>query len=361
MVADRYNRLVMSDVFDGRRPIGRIACGVALLLWGCTPINPADGGIDAGIEAGPDREAADTADAPEETRSDAPPPDAPPSDAPRSDASPSDVPPTDVPPSDVPPSDVALDVPADLASDAAGCRRYTRGPIMVAVPNGCIDSTEVTQAQYQVFLAAKNNDVSGQGPECTWNPTYGPALMCGFDPIGQANLPVNGVDWCDATAYCRWAGKRLCGHVGGGALIETDNLVPTTGNMQRDLSRADVSEWTAACSQGGLQAFPYGGALVAEACNGAEHTGSPRAIVDVGTMPGCVGGYPGLFDMAGNVHEWEGACAPLNGGTPGKTDECWFRGGSYHDPGNACTTAFKTPRDYVDIDCDIGIRCCADP
>jgi formylglycine-generating enzyme required for sulfatase activity len=324
-------RLEDSDCawFDGLRPVGRILCGLALVLWGCTSLNPAEVGGDAGADGVPDGAAVDTSvDAAVDAASG---------------------------------GDAPFDAPADAPADAVGCGRYTRGPKMVAVPNGCIDSTEVTQAQYQLFLAAKNGDMSGQGPECTWNPTYGPALMCGFDPVGHASFPVNGVDWCDATAYCQWAGKRLCGHVGGGALIETNNDLPATGNMEKDLSRADISEWTAACSQGGTRPFPYGGALVPEACNGGEHSGTPRAVVDVGTTPGCVGGYPGLFDMAGNVHEWENACAPLNGAPPSRTDGCWFRGGSYHDNGNACTTAFKTSRDYVDADCDIGFRCCASP
>ena len=322
----------------------RVSLGAAWLLCACTGLNPARFGNDAGVDGGEDRRAADIA----ETRADVTQADA---DAYVDAADGPQMP---------PPTDGHVDVPPDLPPDAGGCGRYTRGPKMVAVPNGCIDSTEVTQSQYQIFLDAKGTDVSGQGPECTWNATYGAALMCGFDSVGHANFPVNGVDWCDATAYCKWAGKRLCGHVGGGGLIETNNFPPSTGNMQPDLSRSDISEWTAACSQGGVRAYPYGGALVDEACNGGEHSGT-RAIVAVGTTPGCVGGYSGLFDMAGNVHEWEDACAPLNGNPPGPTDGCWFRGGSYHDLGDSCTMAFQTPRNYVDQDCDIGFRCCADP
>jgi formylglycine-generating enzyme required for sulfatase activity len=123
---------------------------------------------------------------------------------------------------------------------------------------------------------------------------------------------------------------------------------------------AEVSEWTAACSHGGQRGYPYGTSLESEACNGGEHSGTPRAIVPVGTTPGCQGGYPGLFDLAGNIHEWENACFP-QAATPGRTDKCWFRGGSYHDDGNSCSTAFEVSRDYVDNYCDIGFRCCGDP
>ena len=321
---------------------GRVSLGAAWLLSACIRLNPARLGDDAAVDGGADRPSVDVVEA----RADSP-----------------EVAADTAKALDAPVAPDATDGPADTADlslDVGGCGRYTRGPTMVAVPNGCIDSTEVTQAQYQVFLDAKGTDVSGQGRECTWNTTYGAALMCGFDPVGHANFPVNGVDWCDATAYCKWAGKRLCGHVSGGGLIETNNDPPSTGNMQPDLSRSDISEWTAACSQGGVRAYPYGGALSPEACNGGEHSGT-RAIVEVGTTPGCVGGYPGLFDMAGNVHEWEDACAPLNGNPPSQSDVCWFRGGSYHDLGDSCTTVFPVSRNYVDQDCDIGFRCCADP
>jgi formylglycine-generating enzyme required for sulfatase activity len=214
----------------------------------------------------------------------------------------------------------------------------------------CVDSTEVTQSQYQQFLTATDGDTSGQVPGCEWNLNYSPALMCGFDPNGHASYPVNGIDWCDATAYCRWAGKRLCGGPNGG-LIETSSA--------SDLAMAEVSEWTAVCSHGGERGYPYGTMFDGEACNGGEHSG-PRAIVAVETTPGCEGGYPGIFDLAGNVHEWENACFPLDG-LPGRTDKCWFRGGSYHDLVNSCSSAWEVSRDYVDQDCDIGFRCCADP
>jgi hypothetical protein len=243
------------------------------------------------------------------------------------------------------------DAPGDVGS-ATGCGRFPHGPAMVQARTPtrmiCIDATEVTQAQYQQFLDARNGDTSGQATECVWNVKFAPDLMCVFDPTGRASTPVNGVDWCDATAFCKWAGKRLCGGPTGG-LIET--------SAKSDLALAEVSEWTAACTHGGERAYPYGTSFSGQACNGSEHMTTP-AIVPVGTTPGCEGGYPGIFDLVGNVHEWIDACYPVSGG---RTDKCWFSGGSYHDPDNACASAWDVTRDYVDAFCDIGFRCCADP
>jgi formylglycine-generating enzyme required for sulfatase activity len=256
----------------------------------------------------------------------------------------------DAPP-DAPSSDAPPDAPGDAAADASdgGCGRFTTGTPMIKVDGFCIDKTEVTNAQYAAFLAAKGADISGQPSECAWNATYNPSVMCPLDNLGKANYPVNGVDWCDAVAYCKWAGKRLCGKVGGGGLVAT---------TQSPLNDYQQSEWMAACSKNGASIYPYGGITFDGAkCAGGERGGS-ATTVPVGSFPGCEGGFPGLFDMAGNIHEWENACFAYDGGA---ADHCWFRGGSYHDLGDTCVTSYDTQRDYVDGLCDIGLRCCADP
>ena len=235
------------------------------------------------------------------------------------------------------------------------CGRFTKGPAMVEARMLtrpiCVDATEVTQAQYQQFLTFKNSDTTGQQSECAWNMSYAPVLYCNFDPTGHANYPVNGIDWCDATAFCKWAGKRLCGGPAG-ANIETA--------AKTDLADPQKSEWTALCSHNGERGYPYGTVFNPEACNVGEHSGTPRAIVPVGSTTGCEGGFPGIFDMVGNVHEWENACYAAGAAT-GQDDICWFRGDSYHDTNSSCSTAWDVKRDYVDTWCDIGFRCCADP
>jgi len=57
-----------------------------------------------------------------------------------------------------------------------------------------MDATEVTNAQYAVFM-----EQTGHRQPNSWtNSTY-----------NQPNQPVVGVDWNDAVAYAEWAGKRL--------------------------------------------------------------------------------------------------------------------------------------------------------
>lgn len=69
----------------------------------------------------------------------------------------------------------------------------------------CMDATEVTNADYAAFLAA-NPPTSGQVAWCAWNTSYLPPF--GWPATGKENHPVVRVDWCDARAYCKWAGKR---------------------------------------------------------------------------------------------------------------------------------------------------------
>ena len=73
----------------------------------------------------------------------------------------------------------------------------------------CVDNTEVTEGQYRDFLTAMSGNYAGQPAICSWNVDYGQPL----DNYGL-NFPRNFVDYCDAAAYCKWAGKRICGPIG---------------------------------------------------------------------------------------------------------------------------------------------------
>jgi formylglycine-generating enzyme required for sulfatase activity len=227
-------------------------------------------------------------------------------------------------------------------SDASIC---PRGAPMIALAFGaqkfCIDATEVTNEAYGAFLAAKV-PFTGQLAECSWNTNWAPNCT---SPTKRAAQPVTCIDWCDAYAYCKWAGKRLCGLAGhGGQNVATTDFVDPK-----------KSEWFAACSQGGLRSFSYGNVAKNGAC---PSNGS--GVADVATSPGCVGGFDGLHEMSGNVGEWEGSCQGATAGAAGEEDPCRIRGGddtdNYQDQN--CGQDYATRRAARDP--DTGFRCCAD-
>jgi formylglycine-generating enzyme len=208
----------------------------------------------------------------------------------------------------------------------------------------CIDPTEVTLRDYRLFLAAADAGATiVQPPECSWNTSFG-----GANTLDQF-YPVTGVDWCDAYAYCAWAGKHLCGEIGGGP-VPYDNSI---GDPTK-------SQWMAVCSHapdGGVQQYPYGNTPSATACNGSERDAG--GIVEVGSLTGCVGGYPGVFDMSGNVDEWTDSCDHATG----KTDCCVSAGGGFHDFETQCgvgdVAGPSCPgRTRADVHSDVGFRCC---
>lgn len=205
----------------------------------------------------------------------------------------------------------------------------------------CVDRHETTNEEYARFLASTAPD---QPSFCRWNGSFVPAQDWPF-PQGQERRPVTSIDWCDALAYCTWAGGRLCGKIGGGA-----PSLATAGDPAQ-------SEWAAACSHGGDTVYPYGDTFEAGRCNGA---GGPNSAVDVESLAGCVGGYPGLFDLSGNVREWLNACEPGQGAS-GSNDDCASLGGSYASGEGALTCASVTPDRRSRAAPDRGVRCCRDP
>jgi len=228
----------------------------------------------------------------------------------------------------------------------------TTEPIAVDDAAYDIDPTEVTRASYQAFLDTKP-DLSSQPPYCGWNSSFEPSvdvpdMGCDKPPDVETfpNRPITCIDWCDARAYCAWAKRRLCGRIGGGVLQESQ-----AGDPQ-------MSEWHHACTHDGTHAYPYGDAFIPDACNtmGAGFGGVPY---DVGTLTTCVGGYTGLYDMSGNIEEWEDACGVGNLPDDPSDDGCPLRGGAFWtgDLQSRCDSLeFAAPRSAVSN--DWGFRCC---
>jgi hypothetical protein len=221
--------------------------------------------------------------------------------------------------------------------------------VMVQVPSPLggtygIDATEVTRAQYLKFVQEKEGDVAGQPSYCSWNATYlpkDPIEFGGVDwpPLDRPDHPVMGVDWCDAYAFCAWAGKRLCGRIGGGA------------SSYEDYANASTSQWFNACASGGQNTYPYGSTYEGQTCNGADNgVGTTVAVGSLTTCQSSVSGYAGVYDLSGNAMEWEDAC---------DGDVCRVRGGRFNNGGSDIGCAYDSPSDRMASLEVVGFRCCS--
>jgi formylglycine-generating enzyme required for sulfatase activity len=187
----------------------------------------------------------------------------------------------------------------------------------------CIDATEVTRGQYQAFLTDRAGDASGQSAECAWNLYFDPPATCVshlYDVANPDNHPQECVDWCDAAAFCAWSGKRLCGGIDNRHVVQTD------------VTNANKDEWFNACSSGGVNPYPFGAT-----CQSSPCTWGGYASTEAGQAQGCQasGAYAGVFDLSGNVREWEDSCT----GVTGKNDYCQTRGNAYATVFSDCLSA----------------------
>ena len=186
-----------------------------------------------------------------------------------------------------------------------------------------IDLHEVTNADYAAFLAT---DAAREHSHC--HPDEGPdkdhtpakataaeltigAIADPFGAEGRERHPVVGVDWWDAYAYAKWAGRRLPSEQEWEkAARGHDGRLYPWGNQDRDAQ----------------DAFPYANAYFSTA-DGHAFT-APVGSYPLGASP-C-----GAQDMAGNVWEWtaskylayEGAPA----GTPEDEGAYVIRGGGWN-------------------------------
>lgn len=244
--------------------------------------------------------------------------------------------------------------------DAAGgvdqCPADLAGPELVLVPSPggtgyCVDATEVTSAQYQAFLDAR--PAIEQPARCGENDSFQPLAEApcegAYDPAVRPDHPVSCVDWCDAWAYCAWAGKHLCGRIGGGPLGDAP-----------DLDEASASEWTSACSGMGENDYAYGDSYQVETCNAGPDTYDYEVPpAPVGSFPDCHGTEPPfdrLMDMSGNVAEWIDACDDGGGVAP----YCWEAGGGSTSRSlSDCRASTYVP--WYDAWWYKGFRCCWGP
>jgi len=259
------------------------------------------------------------------------------------------------------PAPVVFDAGPEVDSGAFTCPSG-----MIHLGTFCVDATEVTRAQYAAFLAAK--PTGSTDPRCAWNSEFAPRVLdedpayCSADEADltkNPDHPVVCIDWCDALAYCDWAGKRLCGAIGGGP----EPFRETMNNVAK-------SQWFAACAGGGERprVYPYGDTWEAGTCVDLT-VGSAQKV---GSKPNCHGpiGTPqaAVFDMSGNVYEWTDNCQTSVGDESNRS--CVARGGFYRNEDSneagvygwmRCTAIdpFTLTKPRNQFDDHIGFRCCS--
>ena len=244
-----------------------------------------------------------------------------------------------------------------------------KGSPMVEVPTTaegsyCIDATEVTRGQYKKFLDEALLDVSLQGPECKGllsnnQPNFPPSQE--YDPnsaqetfeYSPPDAPMVWVSVCTARAYCSWAGKRLCGKIGGGG-IKGDDSNPNIAYSEEEIANAAVSQWYNACSQRGTSEYATGTYPEPDCAALANSSPPDSDSRTVGSVQGCRGNVPPfdrVFDLAGGVDELEDFCG--RGG-------CVIRGGgnAVGEKKNRCD-GYITSGQTIGF-ATVGFRCCAD-
>ncbi len=189
-----------------------------------------------------------------------------------------------------------------------------------------MDKYEISIARYAKFLEATG---SRQTPEY-WNE---------LDLGSHGDLPVIGVNWHEALAYCRWAGKRL----------------PTE------------AEWEKAARGNDGRTYPWGeNAPTASLANFGKESGNPFAggLTSITSHEDGKSPY-GIFNLAGNVEEWvadwyaegyrTGAVWNPTGADSGKDKV--IRGGAWYGRLDALETARRFYVNPADRSDDRGFRC----
>jgi formylglycine-generating enzyme required for sulfatase activity len=127
-----------------------------------------------------------------------------------------------------------------------------------------MDLYEVTTEEYMRFISETNHKP--------------PEIMVFFDDIAKLTgprQPVVGVDWKDAMAYCKWAGKRL----------------PTEAEWEKAAHGTSSMDW------------PWGPEFIKWYANVNGDDDGYRYTAPVGSFEQGRSPY-GLYDMAGNASEW---------------------------------------------------------
>lgn len=183
-----------------------------------------------------------------------------------------------------------------------------------------LQRTEVTRQDYASFISATAYHAPG------WDGPPG---------ASQQLLPVVGVRWRDADAYCQWKGFRL----------------------------PSEAEWEKAARGADGRRYPWGDEWDSQKANTAQD--GPGQLAPVGSYP--KGASPfGLLDMSGNAAEWVAdfydpayylSSPDHNPLGPVVILDHGLRGGSFASPPEQATTCFRDSSHSVMPNPRVGFRC----
>lgn len=192
-----------------------------------------------------------------------------------------------------------------------------------------IDRFEITTARYAKFLEATGSS----HPPDEWET---------LDPARGSDLPVIGVDWNDAAAYCKWAGRRL----------------PTD------------SEWEKAARGADERRYPWGNESPGpDRANFQNASPEPYkgGLTRVGSHPAGRSPY-GVEDLAGNAAEWTAdwfsesfrSGDVRNPRGPESGEDRVIRGGARYDPPERLVVTKRYHGNPELRREDVGFRCARD-
>ncbi len=213
------------------------------------------------------------------------------------------------------------------------------GPHTVTLDGFWIDQTEVTNAQYAVFLNDQGNQLQEGWTWLEVEQMEAQIELAGdvFQPRpGKANHPVIEVSWNGANAYCQWVGGRL----------------------------PSEAEWEYAARGPENFIYPWGNG--GPTCELSQLGGCGDHSVPVGSLSDEGASWIGAKDMAGNVWEWTAdyygeypSEAQTNPTGPETGERKVARGGSFMSAPDTLHTAYRWSHPRMYSVPNVGFRCAA--